>query len=156
MVLRRIAITFLGTGALLAHGQSPSANGLEVLTNAAQIRAQPVGEASRHPPARLRGVVVMGGYDSVVLLDETAGIYLEQTNGMLSRFRAGDVLDVIGVVDPGKFAPILKVSSATKTGTGAIPSPRPVTFPELQTGRFDAQFVEVSGVVRRSEPVPDN
>ena len=134
-----------------AGGESSVAKDL-VLTNAAQIRGLAVGAAAAHPPARLRGVVIIGGWDSVVLLDETAGIYLEETKGMLSGFRIGDVLSVTGVVDPGKFAPILKISSATKTGTAPIPSPKPVTFPELQTGRFDAQWIEVPGVVRRSEP----
>jgi signal transduction histidine kinase len=132
--------------------ESSNDNGL-VLTNASQIRGLSVVEASRRLPAHLHGVVVLGGGgDAVVLLDGTAGIYLEETNGMLSPFQAGDALSVTGVVDPGKFAPILKVSTAVKTGAGKISLPKPVTFQELQTGRFDAQWVEVSGVVRRSEP----
>ena len=146
-----LACFFLLVAGLAAGGVSSVGNDL-ALTNAVQIRGLAVGEASQHPPARLHGVVIQEGFDSVVLLDETAGLYLENTNRMLSGFRIGDVLEVTGVVDPGKFAPILKVSSATKTGTGTIPSPKPVTFPELQTGRFDAQWIEVSGVVRRSEP----
>jgi signal transduction histidine kinase len=127
-----------------------------VLTNAAQIRGLGVAEASRHPPARLHGVVVMEGSDSLVLADGTAGIYLEQLNGLLAHYQVGDELSVTGTVDPGKFAPILEVSSATKTGTGEVPTPKLVAFSELQTGRFDAQWVEVTGVIRRSEPVSGN
>lgn len=152
----KLLFKLLVTACLLGGGQVVVCAGLAgendvSLTNAAQIRGLAVAEATRHPLARLQGVVVMEGRDSLVLLDETAGIYLEQTNGLLSRFRMGDVLEVTGVTDPGNFAPIVKVSSATKTGTREIPAPKPVTFPELQTGRFDAQWVEVSGVVRRSE-----
>src|SRR5690242_8354370 len=135
-----------------ASGQSANGNDL-VLTNAAEIRALSVGEASRHLPVRLRGVVVLAeGGDYVVLADQTAGIYLQETNGMLSGFQVGDELSVAGLADPGSFAPIVLVSSAQKIGTGKIPAPKAVAFPELQTGRFDAQWVEISGVVRRSEP----
>jgi signal transduction histidine kinase len=156
--------SFLGlsaVGALLAGSgfavpaKAANENDL-VLTNAAQIRGLGTGEASRHPPARLHGVVIMEGGDSLVLADGTAGIYLEQTKGLLSHFLEGDELSVTGTVDPGKFAPILEVSSATKTGTGKIPAPELVTFPELQTGRFDAQWIEVTGVVRRSGPASES
>jgi signal transduction histidine kinase len=151
-----LAVGFLLTG---AGGEVRGMSGGEtdvVLTNAAQIRSLAVGEAARHPPACLRGVVVLEGGGFIVLRDSTAGIYLVETNGLLSQFVVGDELVVTGVVDPGSFAPILKVASAVQTGTGRIPEPERVAFAELQTGRFDAQWVEVAGVVRRSEAVADN
>jgi signal transduction histidine kinase len=125
-----------------------------VLTNAAQVRALSSAAAAGHLPVSLRGVVLLRlSSRSLILLDESAGIFLEETNGILSSFRGGDTLAVEGVVDPGDFAPFVKVSRVTKTGTGPLPKPQTVTFDELATGRFDAQYVEISGVVRRTGPL---
>ncbi|MBI4325633.1 MAG: sensor histidine kinase [Chloroflexi bacterium] len=148
------AYGLLAGGQVGSCGESVDANSLS-LTNAAQIRSLTKSQASRHLPVQLQGVVVLKGPGSVVLEDSTAGIYSEEGNGILSRFQSGDWLSVTGMTDPGTFGPFVKISKATKTGTGAIPSPKLVTFSDLQTARFDAQWVEVSGVVRRSEPSTD-
>jgi signal transduction histidine kinase len=122
-----------------------------VLTNAAQVRALSVEAAASGQPVRLRGVLLLEGVDSAVLADETAGIYLQAPEAMFWPYQMGDLLEVTGVSDPGHFAPIVKVSTVNHIGRGNIPSPQQVTFPELQTGRLDAQWVEVTGVVRSSE-----
>lgn len=149
-----VACCFLTVGRSITSAKSPDSNCF-VLTNAAQIRGLAVVEAARHPPVSLQGVVVLTSDYFVIMVDSTAGIYLAGTNGMFSQFQVGDVLSVTGVADPGEFAPIVKVSHVAKTGIGEIPPARPVGFPELQTGRFDAQWIEISGVVRLSAPLPD-
>lgn len=123
-----------------------------LLTNAAQVRALSLEAASPGQPVHLRGVVLFEGTDSLVLADATAGIYLQATNRELAGFQMGDLLAVTGKTDPGKFAPIVKVKAVEKIGRGTIPSPQRVAFPDLQMGRLDAQWIEVTGVVRRSEP----
>lgn len=55
-----------------------------------------------------------------------------------------------GVADPGEFAPIVKVRRIVKVGNRVIPEPKIITLDELLTGRFDAQWVEITGVRRRS------
>ena len=125
-----------------------------VLTNAAQVRALTFEEASQHPAVHLQGVAVTQG-TWMVLQDKTAGIYLLR-NDVLRRYRIGDVLAVEGVADPGKFAPVVLASSVVKLGSGAVPTPTAVSFPQLQTGCFDAQLVEVTGVVRRSGISPED
>ena len=140
-----------GLAAIAADSPAP------VLTNAAQVRALSSSAASSGQAVRLRGVVLLEvswAGDSIVLADETAAIYLDAAWPTFSGYQMGDLLEVIGVSDPGKFAPIVKVSSIQKIGSGTIPNPLPVAFPELQSGRLDAQWVEVGGVVRRSESVP--
>jgi len=156
----RMILVFAGACFLALTGVHARAADLEnVLTNANQIRALTVEEASRPLPVRLRGVVVTEagpfGNRAVVIADDTAGIYLlGQTNLFLDVHR-GDRLEVEGVTDPGEFAPIVLVKKFRRTGTGPIPKPREVTFEQLIAGSLDGQLVEVSGVVRSWAPVTD-
>ena len=125
------------------------------LTNAAQVRALTTKQAATHVPVRLRGVVLdeAGQSAGIVIQDETAGIYLEGPNNLLSRIRRGELIEVEGVSDPGGFAPIVRLEKYRKLGTAPIPAPQHVTFEQLITGKLDAQWVEVSGIVRSCEPV---
>jgi signal transduction histidine kinase len=126
-----------------------------LLTNAAQVRALLPEEAARHMAVRLRGVVVLEG-GSLTLADETAAIYLEAAPGLLASFRRGDLIEAEGGSDPSKFAPVIQVTKAWKLGVAKLPEPQPVTYDDLLTGRLDAQWVEVSGVVRRIVPLAQN
>lgn len=128
----------------------------DVLTNAAQIRALTQEQSSRGHPVFLQGVVLTVGGDSAVISDQTAGIYVEATNRAMAQFKMGDLIAVQGKTDPGKFAPIVKVDTVEKIGVGTVPNPQRVAFADLQTGRLDAQWIEVSGVVRRSEAALDD
>jgi signal transduction histidine kinase len=129
-----------------------------VLTNAAQIRALKPEQAGLHLPIRLRGVVLLGGkaIDNLTIADETAGIFLVSTSSLLSNFRRGDLLEVDGESDPSKFAPVVQVTQARKVGVASAPNPQPMTYDELLTGGLDAQWIEVSGVVRRIAPMPQD
>ena len=123
-----------------------------VLTNAAQIRALKPEEAARQLPVHLRGVVLLQGTTaggaSLTIVDETAGIFLEFPPDVSANYSPGDLLEVDGVSDPGKFAPVVRVTKAWKVGVAELPAPRQVTYDELLSGRVDAQWVEISGVVR--------
>lgn len=141
--------------------------GAEVLTNAAQIRSLTVARAAEALPVHLRGVMICeaqaiplpsGEPDrqqcALVLSDPTAAIYIEGPTNLLAGFHDGDELVVDGVSDPGQFAPFVRARAARRLGTAPIPPPLPVTYQQLITGGLDAQWVELSGVVRRWEPVP--
>ncbi len=139
--------------------EAPSADGRHVLTNAAQIRALKPEEAARQLPIHLRGVVLLveTNHFSIVqicltIVDKTAGIYLVAAPDVMGNWRRGDLVEVDGVSDPGKFAPMVRVTKACKVGVAEPTAPQPVTYDELLTGRLDAQWVEVSGVVRRVGP----
>ncbi|MCX6924262.1 MAG: sensor histidine kinase, partial [Verrucomicrobia bacterium] len=123
-----------------------------VLTNAGQVRSLKTEEAARQAPVHLRGVVLMCGNTDLTIRDETAAIYLQAATNVFAVFHRGDLVDIEGVSDPGKFAPMVQVTKALKIGTAPIPDPQPATFDELLIGRWDAQWVEVVGVVRRIGP----
>lgn len=84
-------------------------------------------------------------------MDETAGLYAESSANLVSSFEIRDLVEVEGVSNPGKFAPYLDARSARKLGSGKLPEPRVARRDELLSGQLDAQWIEVSGVVRRAE-----
>lgn len=131
----------------------------EVLTNAAQVRMLGPVEAARNFPVHLRGTVVadpQAGGDSCVILDDSAGIYLQGSSSTLANLQRGDAVEVEGVTSPGEFAPIVQVRSLKRLGRMEIPPPKPSTFEDLINGELDSQWVEVSGIVRScSTLVPD-
>ena len=128
----------------------------EVLTNAAQIRNLTVAEASRALPVRMRGVVVTEagpvGIRAVVISDGSAGVYVLGPTNIFANVRRGDLLEVIGVTDPGEFAPIIQVKSFQMLGKGQVPKPLKVNFDQMIAGSLDGQLVELSGVVRSWAP----
>jgi signal transduction histidine kinase len=130
-----------------------------VLTNAAQVRALTPEEASRGLPVRLRGVF-MGQTSAAdmdfVIADQTEGIYLVGPPELAGEFNRGEVVEVEGVTDPGGFAPFVRARTVRKIGQAEIPPPRRVSVGDLSNGGLDAQWVEVSGVVRSCEPVAES
>jgi len=130
-----------------------------LLTNVAQVRHLSPTQLAAALPVKLLGVVVTGADPAgraLILADETGGVYLLASDNQLSSFRRGDFLEVDGMSDPGQFAPIVKVTKARKAGTGKLPPPRDVTYQDLITGALDAQWVEITGVVRRRVDPPAN
>jgi len=129
------------------------------LTNAAQIRNLTFAEALRSRPVKLRGVVVTEagppGNLAVVISDGTTGIYLLGSTNAFAGVHRGELLEVEGVTDPGEFAPIVRLNSFRKLGTGTIPDPQKVTFEQMIAGSLDGQLVEVSGVVRSWAMITD-
>ncbi len=125
------------------------------LTNVTQIRGLTTAEAAQKLPVRLRGVVIgesEAGGEGFALHDGTASIYLRSSASVVAQLHPGDFVEVEGVTDPGEFAPFVRVPALRKLGKAPVPEPRRVTFDEIASGRLDAQWVEVYGVVRHYEP----
>ncbi|HTQ51852.1 MAG TPA: PAS domain-containing sensor histidine kinase [Candidatus Acidoferrales bacterium] len=120
----------------------------EQLTNAEQIRLLSQTNAARHYPVKLRGVVTF--FDEAnffqFIQDETAGIYLQQTN--LPRLLLGQRVEVEGVTSAGDFAPVVTPLRVAILGDGTFPQPKPVSYEQLISGGEDSQFVQIQGIVR--------
>ena len=153
-------LTLLLAGALTSGAAQETAPASPlVLTNVAQVRQLTSKEAAQALPVKLKGVMLAESDPrtrAIMIADETGGLYLLANSGLFAPFRRGDLLEVSGVSDPGEFAPIVKVSQARKIGTSTNPSPRAVSYHQLLTGALDAQWVEVTGVVRRYIPPETN
>jgi signal transduction histidine kinase len=128
-----------------------------VLTNAVQVRSLTASQAARGLSVRLRGIVLADavGGSALVIQDDSEAIYVTGSPALVAKFRRGDVVEISGVSDPGGFAPIVTIQSCKKTGTTPLPEPRRVTFDDLTRKHYDSQFVEISGIVRSSEPAAD-
>ena len=153
---RRLRATLLCAMACLCCALANSAEPTQlVLTNAAQIRQLSATQAARSLPVLLRGVIVTEAGPSperaAVIWDETAGIYLLGSSNEFSTLIRGDLIEVTGATDPGQFAPMVKLSSLRKLGSAPVPEPRQATFEALLSGILDAQWIEISGVVRSLE-----
>ena len=138
------------TGRSVAQTLSPA---FDTLTNAAQVRSLNADVVAQARPVLLRGVVISDEASprerAVIIADQTAGIYVLAAKNIFASCHRGDLLEITGVTDPGEFAPIVRAHSIRKLGRSAIPPPRHVTYQELISGAMDAQWVEISGVVRR-------
>ena len=121
---------------------------LPLLTTAAAVRNLTVTQAAQQYPVKLRGVVTF--YDDALfsrfIQDETAGIYLRETN--VPALLPGQLVEVAGFTSPGEYAPVILPERVTIVGKAQLPAPRPVTFEQLASGKEDSQFVEVAGIVR--------
>jgi signal transduction histidine kinase len=125
-----------------------------VLTNAQQVRSLSPEQARQHISARLKGVVVSEaetGGSGLVMLDGSAGIYLTGNLELIQQLHRGDWIEAEGVCDPGEFAPQLLVQKTRVLGKRPIPTPRAASYEQMISGAMDAQWVEVSGVIRRCE-----
>jgi signal transduction histidine kinase len=148
---------WLGFGACLirAFAQDQAGASPVLLTNAAQVRALASEDASKRHPVRLRGVVLSQGRPGFILADETAGVYVEGPTNLVSGPNRGDLIELEGWSNPGSFAPYVDAVSARTMGVGKIPEPKMPDADELFSGRLDAQWIEITGVVRRLEAARD-
>jgi signal transduction histidine kinase/CheY-like chemotaxis protein len=105
--------------------------------------------AAKNFPVDLTAVVTF--YDTNINLlfihDGTAGIYVYPPKEPLA-VNAGDLLHVRGTTDPGEYAPLIRSERVEVVGRGTLPNPEPVVLDEMLTGRYDSQWVQLSGVIQ--------
>jgi signal transduction histidine kinase/CheY-like chemotaxis protein len=147
---------------LAAHGPARAA-GPPVLTNVAQIRSLTAEQSRQFPPVRLRAVVTLCVPEDYhhFLHDGSGGIYFNfgrESNPLPT----GSLVEFEGVAGPGDFAPILQGNTNQYSipryeilGTAPFPEPLPVLASELNSGRFDSQWISLTGVVGRVTVRPE-
>jgi diguanylate cyclase (GGDEF)-like protein len=128
-----------------------------MLTTAQQAHTLNFEQAARAYPVHLRGVVTFydpyqEGHPALFIADATGGIFVAATPGSILPIRAGSIVDISGVTDPGGFAPIIAQPAIhVVEGSRPLPNPRAVTLPQLLTGTEDGQWVSVEGLVHSVE-----
>jgi signal transduction histidine kinase len=120
------------------------------------IRALSLDEASLGHAVSLRGVVTLAMEGGLVVHDAREGIWI--TWSKFKDFQPGDEVEVAGKVGAGRFAPMVRASLVRKIGALPLPKPVPVTFDQLSSGDYDAQYVTVTGSIRSvgKRPVGQN
>jgi PAS domain S-box-containing protein len=119
-----------------------------LITHVAQIRRLTAQQSRLKPPVQLRGVITYNSPEWGVTFfqDSTGGIFL-LTRGMSIRFRAGDLVEVQGVIGPGEFAPVVDHPTISVLGKAPLPVAQRLPLEDLLTGEEDSQWVEVRGIV---------
>jgi diguanylate cyclase (GGDEF)-like protein len=143
-----------------AFGQQPGAppSKLPTLSTAHAAHSLPAEEAKRGYSVRLRAVVTY--YDpytdphrgAFFACDATGCICVLVPPLPILPLRAGTLIDLRGVSDPGNYAPIVVASKVEVLGQSRVPpNPPRRSLTELLTGEDDGQWVEVEGVVHSVE-----
>jgi signal transduction histidine kinase len=130
-----------------------AANRLPVLAaeydTIAGVRALSKEEAAKQMRVHLRAVVTFFDESmfSRFVQDNTAGIYLQASTNTPKLF-PGQLVEIEGVCNPGEYAPVILPDRVNVLGEAAMPSPKPVIYEDLVSGREDSQRVEMVGIVR--------
>lgn len=138
----------------------------EPLTDITKIRALSREETAQALPVKLTGVVIYNGWQSFVVHDGTSSIYVDfqfaQKQGVwkgripnLAGIIPGAGVEIEGVTDPGGFSPMVLVAKFREIGPMPIPPPLRPTVDELLSSSHDSRWVEVEGVLRKFEDMPD-
>lgn len=127
-----------------------------VLTSARAVRELSPESAAELRPVRLQGVVTyhhsFPGWLPLFVQDASGGIYVEVDAAQ--PVAAGDRVEVDGFSSAGMFAPMVVGARIARVGRAPLPAPAAHAIDALLDGSFDSQWVELDGVVRRTEEVP--
>src|SRR5688572_749046 len=113
------------------------------LTPVLTIRRLPPAEVKGRP-VRLVGVVThwSRSFHDGFVQDDTGGIYLTPIR-LPWPVGPGDRIEVVGVTDPGEFAPCVIPRSVSRLGRGHLPAAEPFNLHPEAAGRLDGQYVHV-------------
>ncbi len=148
--LRWLAIFCVMAGAFFTGGVAAAS---ETLTNASDVLALSVGEASSGLPVSVKGVVTAAEPSwtgRFFVQDPSGGIFVQLITN--TQPVPGDIVQVEGVSSKGKYAPVISRPHWVKLGMAPLPKAKHISAERLMSGAEDSQRVEVSGIVRAAEP----
>ncbi len=119
---------------------------LVIHRTAVSILELPYERAGRRDLASLRGVVTLCATTGIIVQDRTSGIWVDSDRP--DQFSVGDVVEVNGTVEPGRFSPKVTAAVVRKVGHSSLPQPKEVTYRQLSSGTYDSQYVSIAGTVR--------
>ena len=132
-----------------------AAEGSPILTTARSVRSLSRAQARRGRAVRLRAVVTY--FDptdpELFVQDSSGGIWVHWVPG-LPKPNVGQLIDLRGITSQEDFAPDVSRPEWTVIGRAPLPKPKPVSFSAMASTQEDAQWVEVSGVIRSLEQTP--
>jgi len=89
---------------------------------------------------KVAGQIVHRGSEMNYLMDGATGLRFRLVEPM--PFVSGDVVEVVGLVEPGGASPVLRQAIARKTGHFPLPEPRPLNLNSL-SNHYDSTLVSV-------------
>lgn len=157
-IARRIGAALLWHLLLLCASAAP----LEIIGD---IRRLPRDQADSALPVKLHGTCIYTANGEFFLHDGSHGIWVSsltaRSRGLLAddsglaNLKAGDILQVEGVTDPGNYASQILPSAVRRIGSGTMPTPVRISAEQLVAGSEDGQYVELEGVIQAVQVLPD-
>lgn len=124
----------------------PIAAGAEI-TTALGVRSLTPEQADEAREVRLQAVVTCNDSPtSVFVQDETAGVFFRP--GKRVALEPGDRIEITGRTQSALYVPGIAQASFRLIGRGPPIQAAPVSYVELESGRFHYQWVSVEGIVR--------
>lgn len=126
--------------------QQPPAPPAIVYRTASSVLALSPDVAAKGALVRLQGTVTLSNSAGFVVHDHTGGIWIHFPYGA-TKYNPGDLVTVVGRVQPGRYSPQLADPSVQLNGHGPLPIAKAVSFEQLSSGLEDAQYVSVEGTI---------
>jgi len=140
--------------------QERSAADLPVLTAIKDIRALSQHDGERGYPVRIRATVTHFDENlqtTLIVHDGDVGQFIQpppleriKSVGDWMNLSAGDLVEIDGYTVHGGFAPDVMPTRIRKIGRGTMPVPKSLAFSQMLTGRYDCDYVELTGVIQRT------
>ena len=113
-----------------------------------ELKSLSVETAAKRLPVDVTGTVTFfdPSWSLLFLQDATGGVYVDIHNGT-PDVEVGDLVRVRGFSGPGDYAPIITGPTLMRIGRSSMPKPMSLSWQTLVSGRDDAGWVEVAGVV---------
>ncbi|HKI43735.1 MAG TPA: response regulator [Balneolales bacterium] len=123
---------------------------LPLLKSVSEIRRLTYSESKRGYPVRFRSVVtyVDPVWQLLFVQDKTGGIYITSYKIEPGHFKIGERVEVKGVTDPGGFAPNISKATIQLLGTGELPPDPDLPLSDILSGREDAQWIGITGILK--------
>ena len=103
--------------------------------------------------ATIRGVVILNS-PMLFVQDSTGGVSVKQRETL--PLKVGDEVEVTGTVQAEEFSSVIQDASVRVLWEGIPVAPVAVTATQASTGKFDATFIEVQGLLTAKERGPEN
>jgi hypothetical protein len=136
----------------ITHHASPGPSpGTATITKIEQIRKLSQQQLRSRPQVKIRGVItdLVGAF----IQDDTAGIQVAfPANESRKITEAGMFVEIEGWGGLGDVGnPVISADHITVLGRGKFPQPQRLSLSQLMSGRMDAQWIEMEGVVRSTD-----
>lgn len=151
-----IALCCLITAPISFSQSAPTAPGLPVLTEIAQVRRLSREQARQGYPVHLKAVVTYFETTPDLFVQDSTGSTWVHWSKDLPKAAPGQLLDLWGITTQVDFAPDIDKAHWKVIGQVPLPPAKLVTFEEMASTSVDARWVEVEGIVRAAEVTPNN
>ncbi len=165
MRLIRWILVLAGGLCHVAHGEAAPAPA--PISRLADIRLMTSADAAKSHPVSVTGVVTWcspGRLSGGLMIDQDgAGIFvsadMDLPDGRKSpgpeavrSLAVGDQVEVLGVTQAGRYAPLLLAAKIRQVGKVAVPKGKELGLGHLLAGTYDAQRVALKGVITGCRP----